>query len=312
MKMTTNLILALLLSATAWPQSPGLVDVPMTRENRIKQLDSAIGEIRRAVDVSKAESAKAVHDVRGLTLLDYVEKWAFTPEVMQEVPRLLDQARAGKEDAPIDRAEELVNVASARSQELRAYWAEVPQISWRDRWTAFAKANRLDPAVVDPAVSSQESSLIEALDSGSFLVAARHTQNLDQLLDDAINRSSAEVMRNRKPADVAFAARKSACPAPVAAATTPGPKARIAESGDPDALYPADAKARGEHGAIVVRARVAADGCAKSLGVVVSSGYPALDAAAIAVAEAGRYLAAVENGKAVASDLTFKVRFDLK
>jgi TonB family protein len=61
-----------------------------------------------------------------------------------------------------------------------------------------------------------------------------------------------------------------------------------------------------------VRARIADSNCATAFAVLVSSGYPELDAAALKVAEASRYLAAVEAGKPVASELTFKVRFELE
>ncbi len=300
-----------LASPPAWPQA--LQDVPLSREARIEQLDQTIKQIREVCASMKAVADKSIRDVRGLILLDYVEQWAFTPATLQEASELLAKARAsapGTDDAALDRAEELIANAYSRSSELRDYWNEVPQITWRERWSAFARANRLDPAAVDPLLSSQEKSLLDSLESGTFLVAARHSKNLDQQLDYVINGSTAEVLRNRKPADIVFAPRKTPCPA--ADGPGGGAKARIVESGDPDALYPADAKARGEHGPIVVRARIAANSCATGFALMVSSGYPALDAAAIAVAEASRYQAAFEGGKPVASELTFKVRFDLK
>jgi TonB family protein len=300
-----------LASPLSWSQA--IRDVPPTREQRIEQLDRAIKQVREACDAMKAAANDSSRDVRGLTLLDYIERWAYTPATMQEASELLAKARASApeaDDAALERAEDLILVAYSRSSELREYWAEVPEISWRDRWAAFARANHLDPAVVDPLLSSQEKSLLDSLDSGTFSVAARHSKNLDQQLDYVMNGSVAGILRNRKPADIVFVPRKTPCP--VADGSAGGPKAHIVESGDPDALYPADAKARGEHGAIVIRARIAANSCATGFALMVSSGYPALDAAAIAVAEASRYQAAVDGGKPVASELTFKVRFDLK
>jgi TonB family protein len=298
-----------LVAPAAWAQ--GIQSVPPTHEQRVEQLDQAITEIGKVLDAMRKEAAKSTHDVRGLTRLDDLEKWSFTPAMVKEVNELLGKARtSATDDAALDRAAELISGAVNGSDALRDYWDVVPQISWRARWTAFAKANGLDPAAIDAAVTSQEMSLLESLESGTFLVAARHSQNLDQLLDSAMSRLGAEISRTRKTADLVFVPRKSPCP--VADATVGGPKARIAESGDPDALYPADAKERGEHGAIVVRVRIAASGCATAFARVVSSGYPQLDDAAIAVAEASRYLAAIEKGKPVASELSFKVRFDLK
>jgi len=298
-----------LVTRAAWPQA--IQNVPPTHEQRVEQLAQAITEIGNVLDAMRKGAAKSTHDLRGLTRLDDLEKWSFTPAMLKEVNELLGKARASAtDDAALDRAAELISGAVNGSDALRDYWDVVPQIPWRARWTAFAQANRLDPAVIDAAVTSQEMSLLESLESGTFFLAARHSQNLDQLLDSAISAAGADISRTRKTADLVFVPRKSPCPATVD--SVGGPKARIAESGDPDALYPADAKERGEHGAIVVRARIAANGCASGFAKVVSSGYPQLDDAAIAVAEASRYLAAVEKGKPVASELSFKVRFDLK
>lgn len=300
----------LFASSPVWPEV--IQDVPLTREQRIENLEKSIKQVRETFDTERAKPDKPVRDLRGLTLLDYIERWAFTAPTMQELSELLAKSRASAagDVAALDRADELIYVAAARVAELQEYWNGVPLISWRDRWTAFARANQLDPNVVDPLVSSQEKTLIDSLDAGSFFAARRHTENLDDSLDIIIDRSGAEVLKNRKAADIVFVPRKTPCVA--ADGPAGGAKARIVESGDPDALYPADAKTRGEHGVIIVRARVDAKSCATSTAVMVSSGYPQLDTAAIAVAEASRYQAAVANGKPVASELTFKVRFNLK
>ena len=297
-------------SSPVWSQAAQ--DVPPTREQRIENLDKTIKQVRESFDTERAKAEKPVRDLRGLTLLDYIERWAFTAPTMQELSELLAKARASAagDVAALDRADELIYAAASRVAELQEYWNGVPIISWRDRWTAFARANQLDPNVVDPLVSSQEKTLVDSLDAGSFFVARRHSENLDDSLDIVIDRSGAEVLKNRKAADIAFVPRKTPCIA--ADGSAGGAKARIVESGDPDALYPADAKARGEHGIIIVRAKIDSKSCATANAVVVSSGYPLLDAAAIAVAEASRYQAAVAAGKPVASELTFKVRFNLK
>jgi TonB family protein len=300
-----------LASPPVWPQT-AIQNVPPTRAQRIENLDETIRKLREAFDLQRTTDAKATRDLRGLTLLQYIEQWAFSAATMQELSEQLTKSRAAPETdaAALDRADDLISVAAARTTELQEYWAGVPQISWRDRWSAFARANRLDPATVDPLLSSQEKTLLESLDTGSFFVARRHSENLEDSLDIVIDRSGADVLKNRKATDIVFVPRKTPCPA--ADGSTGSARARIVESADPDALYPADAKERGEHGVIVVRARIAANSCASGHAVMVSSGYPQLDAAAIAVAEATRYQAAVVNGKPVAGDLTFKVRFNLK
>jgi protein TonB len=81
---------------------------------------------------------------------------------------------------------------------------------------------------------------------------------------------------------------------------------------DPDAFFPPASRERGEQGKIVVRVRVAANSCPTAFGVVVPSGYPDLDAAALKVAESTSYKAAVEGGKAIAAEIQFKVSFVFK
>lgn len=299
----------LFVSSLACPQA--IEVVPATKAERIENLEQTIKKLRETFDSIKAGNTRT-RDLRGLTQLDYIEQWAFTAATMKELPELLAKSRTTPEAdvAALDRADELVRVAAVRTQEIQEYWNEVPLISWRERWTAFARANKLDPNTLDPLLSSQEKSLFEALETGSFFAAGRHSKNLDESLDIIVNRSGTDILKNRKASDIVFVARKAPCPA--ADGTVGGEKARIVESGDPDALYPADAKERGEHGVIVVRARIAANGCATANAVMVSSGYPQLDAAALAVAEATRYQAAAAGGKPVASELTFKVRFNLK
>jgi TonB family protein len=90
-----------------------------------------------------------------------------------------------------------------------------------------------------------------------------------------------------------------------------GSPARITSTVDPDDYYPADSRRRGEQGAPIVRVCVGPSGALlREPTITENSGFPDLDAAAIAVAKAMRYSAAVEGGaKAPESCIKFKVKF---
>jgi TonB family protein len=69
---------------------------------------------------------------------------------------------------------------------------------------------------------------------------------------------------------------------------------------------------REEQGDIVLRTHISDTGCAVDVAIVVYSGYPELDAAALRWFETGRFLPQQLDGKAVKKELTFKVRFKLR
>ena len=285
----------------------------LSPQQRIERLDVTLAEIRQHDAEMKTESNEAYRDLRGRTALDDIKQWAFPDSLVDSISELTEKARASAPDWDEDSlnlAESLMCIALARSEDLRAYWMAMPQISWRARWTAFAEANHLESDEIDPALLSEEQSLLAALESGRFTDASSHTKKLDELLATALTKSSGEIIRRRNPQDIVFVDRGTPCP--VDKQRGDSPSAHLAVAANPEEWYPAGAKDRGESGSIVVRARIADSNCATAFAVLVSSGYPELDAAALKVAEASRYLAAVEAGKPVASELTFKVRFELE
>jgi TonB family protein len=279
------------------------------RDDRIARLDEALSGLRQ---ISESPVWKeAVRDLRGRVELQDQQQWAFPPDVTNAIGALVEQARGpeGSDDA-LDQAEAAMTQAATRSEEIHQYWEVASHTPSRKRWTAFAAANGLAPAPVDQTLLPQEKLLLAALEAGTFPLAARHAQTLEQLVGDAINTASAEVLRAGRSEDIRYVARTTPCPGDAGAQGQGA--ARLTEPANPDSWYPADAKRRGESGAIILRARVAASSCGTAFGVIVSSGFPELDAAAIKVAEASRYAASVENGKPVDGELTFKVRFEIR
>ena len=91
----------------------------------------------------------------------------------------------------------------------------------------------------------------------------------------------------------------------------PAPSARMVSPANPDDYYPSSSRRRGEEGSPIVKVCVGPSGAPlREPEITGSSGFPDLDAAAVKVAKANRYAAAVEDGAALPeSCIKFKVRF---
>jgi TonB family protein len=262
---------------------------------------------------AKSESQGAARDWRGRLKVDDLDQWAYTATVNQRVPALLEKARTSEDDAQanvaLEDASQLIDGASARAREIANYW-KVPSVSWRSRWTAFAVANDLPPEPTFETLLAAEQKVRGFLDSGDFISASSASVHIDAALESAIRDagfSRAAAMDNAK---LRFIPRRTPCPATVAASSTSKPT--IARTPSPDDYYPPGSKRREDQGAIVVRAHIAPSNCATGFAVVVSSGYPELDQAALRVAEDSTYAAASEGGQAVEGYVTFKVKFTIR
>ena len=75
--------------------------------------------------------------------------------------------------------------------------------------------------------------------------------------------------------------------------------------------YPISAARRGEQGAVLVMIHVAPDGHADDVDILHSSGYPALDQAAVKAVRTWHFLPALRNGQPVESSFPFRVVFAL-
>ena len=91
----------------------------------------------------------------------------------------------------------------------------------------------------------------------------------------------------------------------------PDTTAKLKRVVNPDDYYPFGSQRRGEQGSPVVRACVGPDGALLREPVITdSSGYPALDDAAIKVAKGNRYSAGTKDGAALPeSCIKYKVKF---
>lgn len=76
--------------------------------------------------------------------------------------------------------------------------------------------------------------------------------------------------------------------------------------------YPAEARREGQEGLVRLRLAVGTDGRVKTAEVVASSGFPLLDAAALAAVREWRYEPAREDGRPVAEERRVAVEFQLE
>lgn len=109
--------------------------------------------------------------------------------------------------------------------------------------------------------------------------------------------------------------RPAAAPAPEPSATAPessgasGP-ARCLSRIDP--VYPLPCLRRGHQGRCLLAIAISADGRATEIGILISTGCPDLDQAAVEAARAANYQSARDHGRAVAARLELAVRFVLE
>ena len=90
-----------------------------------------------------------------------------------------------------------------------------------------------------------------------------------------------------------------------------GPTIGVQVLDQPRPAYPPMARRFHQEGEVMVSIQVGSDGIAQSVAVERSSGYVALDEAAVAVTARWRFAPALESGKAVAASVRVPVRFRL-
>jgi protein TonB len=100
-------------------------------------------------------------------------------------------------------------------------------------------------------------------------------------------------------------------PPPAPRAVTPGTPIKPISMPDVHDYYPEQARRDGQEGRAQVKVCVGANGKIESAETASTSGFPALDEAAIKVAKAARFKPATSEGKPVESCATLPVKFEL-
>ena len=137
-----------------------------------------------------------------------------------------------------------------------------------------------------------------------------------RLPDPQPERPSVQTPERPKPPEATVPKLVEPSPAAAPAAAVAPRQARVdapprpRRSIRPD--YPKNARLRGEQGNVVLEFRVDATGAVESVSVVMSSGFPELDAAALRAVRQARFRPAESDGRPVASTarLTLSFRLD--
>ncbi len=121
--------------------------------------------------------------------------------------------------------------------------------------------------------------------------------------------TAAPVIPDPRPAPPPEAPRPppSVAPAPV----TP-PRSDAAYLNNPRPAYPLAARRRGDQGTVLIRVVVNVEGLAASVGIEKTSGYPALDEAALTAVKSWRFVPARQGGQAIESPYVVPVVFRLE
>jgi protein TonB len=125
--------------------------------------------------------------------------------------------------------------------------------------------------------------------------------------------------------DIAIPITADAPPPPIqnittsAVISTPAPRpavpgTKMARVSGPSAedYYPSSAKIASQEGRPLIKVCIAANGRLESADIAESSGFPALDEAAVRLAKASRFKAATEEGRPMQSCANLPIKFSLK
>jgi len=281
----------------------------------VARLDAQQQVVETQVRQLRARQPENEPDFRGRTLSQDLEQWVMTPTTRDEIQAL--RSRALKSTYPAD-AQRLLDTAgsmlkeeSERAASISKYWVgELPAPFWRRDWQSLFEANGVPADEPDGMLLDIENQMRKELDAGDFAAASELAGELVAVLAESRNRAATRIIRARS-ASLSYQPRKTAC---VGGAPAAGPneRARFVRGDSVDRFYPAMAIRRGEQGAVVMRARIDSSGCARSVAVVVHSGVPSLDDAALDWFETARFSPATRGGTPVDSELTWKVLFVIK
>ncbi len=278
----------------------------------LELFDADLKTAQDGVAIQRKRLTDSEQDFRGRTLQQDLDEWVFAESSRGQIAALRDKAAAAQSvpDAVgvLYRARELVNRDKTRAQKIEEYWTTtLPAPFWRRYWNGVYEANGVPPEEPDSMLQSLAQDLRKALDAGDFEAATRDAPMLIPVLHESLDRAASRILKLRTAADV-YSPRKSAClPGAPPDRTRRHPKLSRAES--LETYYPATALERGEAGSVVLRAKVDRKGCATAVTIVVRSGIPSLDEAALQWFESAQFAPAWADGKTVDDELTFKMKF---
>jgi TonB family protein len=307
-----RLTLVVLLLAACTPKSP----LDPEFERRLDEFDETYKNLRNGSQESlRAHVPQTARDFRGRTEDQDVEQWVFAPATRERIDAAREQAatlRGDPANAALRTAGLLVVAETDRAGQISSYWSGPrPGLFWRDYWHAFFEANGVPTPEPDARLLDQEREVRAALDVGDFSKANAKVSGLAAALRDSIKTAELSLHNQKKSAALKYIPRRTPC----GPATQPTPwqdKAKYLGGESIDSFYPRAAIHRGEEGAVVLRLRIASTGCVTAAALVVHSGIPELDTAALQWLESSQFAPASSNGRAIDSELSLRIVFKLE
>jgi TonB family protein len=305
-------ILALMMFAAALCACAPKEPLPATAEE-LKVFDAEYAKAQAAI---AGESAKLAteKDFRGRVPVEDFAQWVFAPKARDAIANArtaaIDAGSVSSAKLRLDEGRAVIRAEVDRARQIAGYWVySLPAPYWRRYWNSLYETNGIEPEKPDPMLLSIESRMKTALDAGDFSGAAKIAPEIASVLPESMNLATGRILK-QTGGRTQFAARATPCP--TVRAPAQGDKPRLVRGADLTNFYPRGSIERNEEGAVVLRARVDAKGCAQSVAIAVHSGIPALDAAALQWFETAHFAPAAKAGRNVEADLTFKVKFELK
>lgn len=224
---------------------------------------------------------------------------------------------AGRYEAAAAELEALSRITGAKRQlaeEITSYWMKRGAQDRRlATWRRFVQVNGIQPtqgAAIDAAVAARDAAASRA---EFALGTSRWIPEITALLDAGFvdgRRLALDVTRG----DRAERLRTAPCPRP-AEPIAPHPSGKIRVDGSrslpTEGYYPGAARREGRDGRVGVEVEIDATGCATRAVAIVSSGWPDIDAAALAwTIEAGAFTPAAVDGQPAGGRLVFWVNFE--
>jgi TonB family protein len=237
-----------------------------------------------------------------------------TPETGRHLDELRDLAEKASSvqmaNVHLGEARGLLAIESSRAHGINQYWTGT-QVApyWRKYWNELFIANEQPVASPDPLLLSTEARMREAFDRGDFQRAADEAATLPPILGEAMSRTAGSLIKARQD-KATFNARRTPC-VPGAIPNRTSGKPKIQPTEELESFYPDGPRKAGVQGTAVLRVKVDSAGCGREVALVVRSGVPELDLAALSWFETARFAPAWRDGKAVPANLTFKMRFTM-
>jgi TonB family protein len=283
-------------------------------KNEIGALDLRLREV--GMTLASSPGNRPDPDFRGRQEIDDLRQWAFQKETLEKLHALRKIAASSDSEAArraLEEATALLDASIARANSIEIYWGTGTAPYWRRDWNAFATANALPASDAQQTLLALEADISKLLESGEFERAANEaTPPLDREQHALMSRAQNEIVKATASASLVFRRRATPCPEEVVRGVEPDSNAKLTRGAPLQTFYPPSSIVHQQQGDIVLRTHVDTTGCATDVAIVVHSGYPDLDAAALRWFETARFLPQQVDGKAVEKELTFKVRFKLR